>query len=133
MVCIYCSHKTKVTNSRSSRKTHQTWRRRECLNCGSIITTREQPDPSTAIIIESATSLEPLQRDKLFMSLHRSLSHRKSALRDAGELTDTILGQLYRLQVKGVVGRGTLLNTVLSVLERFDSAGATYYRAHYQD
>jgi transcriptional regulator NrdR family protein len=132
MVCIYCDSKTKVTNSRSSNRTLQTWRRRECHSCRSTVTTREQLDPATAIQVQSHDALQPFLRDRLFLSLHRSLSHRKTALTDAGELTDTIMRQLYSIHTKGILKSSVIKETAHEVLSRFDPAAATHYQAHHQ-
>ena len=131
MVCIYCSAKTKVANSRSSSKTVQTWRRRECVRCGAVVTTHEHIDPSTAVQVQSPEGLRPFLRDELFLSLHGSLSHRKTALTDAGELTGTIIRELYALQHKGIIKTSVITATAARALGRFDPAAATYYRAHH--
>ncbi len=132
MVCIYCSHKTKVINSRSSLKAPSTWRRRQCLGCNSIFTTREEIELAGALGIKKPTGrLEPFLRDKLFLSINDSLSHRKTALSDSAGLTDTIIGQLAGLHRGGVLDISVLANTAQSVLARFDSAASVHYRAHY--
>ncbi len=95
MVCIYCSEKTQVTNSRASPKTRRTWRRRECTSCKSVVTTYEQIDYASALrVINKQTDLQPFSRDKLFMSLNRSLQHRETALTDASDLADTVTHRL---------------------------------------
>lgn len=129
MVCIYCGSKTKVTNSRSSGK--GTWRRRECLECGAIVTTREQIDLEGALRVQRRDgSLEPFSRDKLFLSVHDSLSHRKSALEDAKGLTDTVLARLSELNEVGVVDIDLLADTASSVIQRYDQAAGVFYKAH---
>ena len=132
MVCIYCGNKTRVSNSRGSKKAHSTWRRRECLGCGSIFTTREQVDFGGAIRVRKASGrLEPFQRDKLLISLNDSLSHRKTALRDATALTDTIMHGLAKLHTNGILEVSVLLDSAYRALNRFDKAAGVYYRAHH--
>jgi transcriptional regulator NrdR family protein len=130
MVCIYCGSKTKVSNSRSSGK--GTWRRRECLSCKAIFTTREQVELEGALRVQQKDgSLEPFSRDKLLISVNDSLSHRKSALQDAIGLTDTVISNIYELQSNGVLDLLTLIDKTQSILSKFDHASEVYYRAHY--
>jgi transcriptional regulator NrdR family protein len=132
MVCIYCGSKTKVGNSRSSVKTHSTWRRRECLGCHSVFTTRETVDYSGALRVRDQNGrLEPFQREKLVISLHNSLSHRKTAISDATALTDTIITRLVSLQQKGIIQIEQIKSSTLSTLKQFDQPAASHYKAHH--
>lgn len=133
MVCIYCSNKTKVVNSRYSKQSLQTWRRRECLNCHSIFTTREHPDLEISIRVKHPSgSLEPFSRDKLFISVYRSLSHRKTALQDATALTDTIISLLLK-QKSSVFTQKIIIDQINRVLLNFDEVARTYYVAHHHN
>lgn len=134
MVCIYCSsaRKTAVTNSRSSSKSFSTWRRRECKDCGAIVTTRETIDLDSALRVQHIDRLESFLRDKLFLDVYKSVSHRKSALVDAGELTDTIISLALKLHTNGVIDRALLVSTVHDVLKRFDTAAGVAYAAHHK-
>lgn len=132
MVCIYCGHKTSVINSRKSGKTNTTWRRRRCLSCKAIATSRENYDLDSSLRVRSNSGrLEPFSRDKMFLSIYKSLSHRKTSLEDAGALGDTVIGHLFNLQTNGVITRQALAELTQSVLARFDKAAATYYAAHH--
>lgn len=129
MVCIYCSSGTQVTNSRHQKRTNQVWRRRKCLGCGAIFSTTEGVNTSQALSIHKNNGLEPFQRDQLFVSVYDSLRHRKDALNDATALTSTILSTIYPLAQNAVVERDVLATVAATVLERFDKAAATHYRA----
>lgn len=132
MVCIYCSGKTGVNNSRSSTKTLSTWRRRECRSCHAIFTTREEPELESVIRVKNTSgALAPFMRDKLFISLLSSVSHRKTALADAQSLTSTVINQLIDVAKHGVIEVHAITETSLLVIKRFDPAAATYYRAHH--
>lgn len=131
MVCIYCGGKTKTTNSRG-KKSSATWRRRQCLTCSAVFTTREAPDLGLSLRLEdSYGALLPFSRDKLVISLHRSLSHRKTALGDVSGLADTIIASLLANARGGVIKHDSLIEQTLLVLERFDKAAYTHYRAHH--
>lgn len=133
MVCIYCGSlsKTTVVNSRTSAKTSTTWRRRNCSACGSIFTTREYLDYTGALGVQKNDTLKPFQRDYLFVSVYNSLSHRKTALSDATELTDTIIKSLLKLQTNGVLSNRHITETTADTLQRFDLVAATYYQARH--
>lgn len=127
MVCIYCHSKTKVSNSRG---TSAVWRRRQCLICKSIFTTYEHPDYASALRVEqSNTRLEAFSRDKLFMSLHRALAHRKTATDDAGGLCNTIIHHLAREHRNGLLTNKHIALTARDILQRFDAVAASVYSA----
>jgi len=132
MVCIYCNSKTKTINSRHKVRLNQTWRRRECLSCRAVITSLESADLGSSVRVKSSVSaLQGLSRDRLFVDVFRSLSHRKSALSDASGLTDTILSQLVAESSNGIVTTSEIINKTTETLRRFDNVAATVYSAHH--
>lgn len=133
MVCVYCGGKTAVKNSRGSAARQTTWRRRECLTCRSLVTTREQIDYGSAWRVKSSSSqpLRPFLRDKLFLSVYESVSHRKTALEDATQLTDTIIPLLGSLQHTGIIPVSGIIRTTTTVLGHFDKAAGVHYQAHH--
>ncbi len=134
MVCIYCDSKTKtaVVNSRSSIKTRTTWRRRQCKHCHTIITTREYIDLENALRVTSPSGLRPFLRDQLFIDVYKAISHKKSALTDATELTDTIVAALLPLQTNGILTTTVIATTAHNIIARFDTAAGVSYAAHHQ-
>ncbi len=131
MVCIYCGSKTEVTNSRLQKRLNHTWRRRQCLKCHAIMTTSEQIDLEKTILVTRQGRLEPFRRDILFVSVHDSLKHRKTAISDATGLTDTIISALYPEMTDAQVETNTISKTALKILKRFDKVAATHYQAFY--
>lgn len=130
MVCIYCGNETKVTNSRHQKRANNVWRRRQCLGCNTVFSTIEAPDMKLSITVKKPNGgLEPFLRDQLFVSVYDSLKHRKSALADATQLTDTVLSSLYAMAESSVLERDVIVTIVTTVLERFDSTAATHYKA----
>lgn len=129
MVCPYCQHPTRVTNSRTQKRANSTWRRRRCQQCHTVFTTIEGIDFSKSLVVETARgSYEPFERDKLLLSIYDSLRHRKTAQTDATALTGTIITQLLRHKTAQL--HVTLIaNTTYSVLQRFDAAASVHYRA----
>lgn len=130
MVCIYCDGKTKVINSRNQKRLNQKWRRRECELCGAVLTSTEQINTVTAIQVkDSANRYKPFLRDKLFLSIHDSLKHRKTALDDAIALTDTIVSKLVRNNQSAIIEKSQISQIVTPILKRFDKVAATHYQA----
>lgn len=133
MVCIYCSGKTSVTNSRPQKRLRQTWRRRACEKCGAIFSTIESADLSSSLRVRFEDgSLKPFERDKLFISIAAALGHRRDAVTASGALTATITAKLLKTSPGASVERRTLYEIAAETLEAFDSAGAVQYRAYHQ-
>lgn len=133
MVCPYCHHDTQVVNSRPQKRSNRVWRRRRCTHCHTVVTTVEGLDYSASLSFKNANgSLQPFQRDILFVSVLDSVRHRKTAVDDATSLTDTVLVGLTRMQNStGAIGRQELVQLVAQTLNRFDSAAGVHYRAYH--
>lgn len=132
MKCVYCGTKTSVTNSRSSLKTRSTWRRRTCTQCRAIFTTTEFADLAKSVRVKYPNNtLKPFLRDKLFISIFRSLSHRKTPLEDATALTDTILSRILAQNTTGLITNVEITEITVEVLSKFDNLSAAHYRAHH--
>lgn len=131
MVCIYCKHRTKTTNSRNSKNSPNTWRRKYCPNCKQTWTTAEKPDLAKVFVVKSSTGkLEPLSRDKLYLSVHDSLKHRKSAVSDATNLTDTVINKIITQTNNSTIELADLTGLTQMVLVRFDNHAAAHYQAY---
>jgi transcriptional repressor NrdR len=132
MVCIYCSEKTKVTNSRESKRTPGTWRRRQCLNCDALFTSRENADLSQTHVVEHTdSSVKPFSRDLLFMSIYDSCKHRKTAPEDATALTDTIITGLLQDSHEATLPTSQIIRVATRTLQKFDPVAGALYRAYY--
>lgn len=132
MVCLYCTNKTSTVNSRLQKKSNSVWRRRKCLNCGTVFTTIETSAYDLSIRVKSSSGkLTPFSRDKLFMSLHKSLGHRKSSLEDSARLADTVISQIYRLDKFASLTTGDMKQIIGICLNRFDKAAYTHYQANH--
>ena len=130
MVCVHCGQETKVVNSRLQSRLNQVWRRRKCLACGAIFTTEEKIDYASSWVVRSRSGkLSPFSRDKLLVSLFRSLGHRKNALNSAAGLTDTIMNKLMPLVQKGALDSSQIAQTAQVALNRFDKAASVHYQA----
>lgn len=135
MVCILCSADTQVINSRPQKRSNQVWRRRQCVLCDTLFSTQEAADYSKSIFVggrpgdSNRPTLEPFERDKLLLSIYKSLTHRPDALRDAGGLCATIITKLATAAHNGVLDRGIITQTTMVALTRFDKLAAQHYQA----
>ncbi len=130
MVCIYCGGDTQVINSRLQKRPNQVWRRRKCQNCGAVFSTHELAAYDTAWRVKTAQGkLVPFNRNKLLISLYKSLEHRASALDDATALTDTIIGKLLAKKLNGTLPAPEITKTTLEILKRLDKPAAVHYQA----
>jgi transcriptional repressor NrdR len=133
MVCINCGHDTRVINSRPQKRNNQIWRRRECQRCHTVFTTEESVRlPLSWRVKTTSGGLEPFSRDKLFVSLHKSLLHRKTALEDADALSDTVIRRLTDRKQSRAIDKAQIIKIVQVTLTRFDRAAAVHYEVHHQ-
>jgi transcriptional regulator NrdR family protein len=132
MVCLTCGSKTQISNSRWQKRNNHVWRRRNCLKCGSIFTTIEvaQYEAAWAVLNKNGRP-EPFSRDKLLLSLYKSLEHRKNALLDAAGLVETIIDRISDQVNNAQVENSLIVRITLVALNRFDKAAAVHYRAHH--
>ena len=132
MVCIYCSARTQVVNSRHQVRTNQVWRRRQCQACQNVFTTLEAADLTSSLLFrKNKAHVEPFSRDKLFLSVYDTLKHRKDALQAATALCDTILGRIATKIDNAGVDRSILIQTATEVLKRFDRPASVMYAAYH--
>ncbi|MGH7196163.1 MAG: ATP cone domain-containing protein [Candidatus Saccharimonadales bacterium] len=134
MVCPFCLHeKTEVYNSRRTKKTNETWRRRRCLACKKEFTTREAADPKDIFVVERKDHREPFSKAKLLLSLLKVSDHRK----DHGEAIFYLAVTIEQLLYKAAAANGQkittqlIVETVLRVLKRFDTAAYVKYLSYH--
>jgi transcriptional regulator NrdR family protein len=76
--------------------------------------------------------MSPFSRDKLLISLHKSLQHRLSSLNDASGLTATVISQVADLANEGLITSLQIAQSAQITLARFDVAAATHYQAFHK-
>ncbi|MBC7982039.1 hypothetical protein H7X65_03100 [Candidatus Parcubacteria bacterium] len=102
MKCIYCNHKkTDITNTRPTNGNESVWRRRQCLKCLRIFTTKEESLSDNLFVLKRNKSRQRFVYEKLFVSIFTSLQIGK--YNDNGDLaklsrnmTLKILKQLFK-------------------------------------
>ncbi len=134
MVCYTCGGSTQVINSRPVRRSNQVWRRRVCTLCDTAVTTTETIDYAKSLRVPQSPTkqLMPFERDRLFISVYKSLGHRPTALTDAGGLTTTIIAKLAPRATAGVISREHIIEVTLVALNRFDKLAAQHYQAFHR-
>ena len=75
--------------------------------------------------------LDPFSRDKLFVSLIRTLEHRKTALDDATALSETIIKKLSAAVSNGTIETKQIVQITQVALNRFDSSASVSYAAYH--
>jgi transcriptional regulator NrdR family protein len=132
MECILCNGATKITNSRPQRRLNRVWRRHCCTVCGCIFTSSESFDESKMWVVKHKNGLiDPFIREDLFLSVYNSCKHRPSAITDAKNLTDTVIGKLLKLNLGTEISVKDLGRVAHNVLLHFDKVAAIYYEAYY--
>ncbi|HET6924718.1 MAG TPA: hypothetical protein VFH39_02735 [Candidatus Saccharimonadales bacterium] len=133
MVCIYCGSGTQVINSRLQKRVNQVWRRRKCVACGAVFSTHEAAAYDGAWRVKDVRGkLVPFSRNKLLVSLYKSLEHRQQPLADAEGLLDTIMGKLIKTAQNGLLDRKDIIKAASGVLKRFDTPASVHYAAFHR-
>jgi transcriptional repressor NrdR len=96
MECPFCSSdQVIVNNSRPTGKNTQIWRRRKCLKCGEIFTTREKIDISYIIVVKKDNHRVQYSQPKLYSGIYHAFIGRKHIDRgDAGLMAQDIIEKI---------------------------------------
>lgn len=128
MVCYYCKNKTSVINSRYQKRKNSVWRRRKCLSCAAILTTSEQYDLETTLLIIDGSKIPTFfNRYKLFLSIYSCFGHSKNSLSDSGYITDNIVDMLSSNQEKAQIDTKSLKIMISVALSRYNTLAADQY------
>jgi transcriptional regulator NrdR family protein len=128
MDCIYCGKNTKVTNSRS-RGAYETWRRRACKGCKALVTSIEQVRLDDSLKVAKRNSkIEPFVRDKLFLSIYRSVDHLDKPVFVSTHLTNNVLRHILKLKpLNPVVSSANIADITAKVLKNYNAAASVRY------
>lgn len=133
MFCINCFHSnTTVTNSRPNKKRPQIWRRRRCLKCGKIFTTRESPSVTdNKLVLDVSTDARTyFNLGQLSVSIYRAFSHntehgKKVCLTLAQTVESILSTERENLSSEDITA------FTHQVLQRYDSLAAMQYAAQH--
>ena len=90
--------------------------------------------------MQNSKETMPFQRDKLFISIHRALSHRPDALESATGITTTVLRHILKTHQKThgkssvrLISHRLIARCAVTALKRYDPLAAATYKAYHQD
>ena len=130
MICIKCGHrKTAITNSRYFATKHQTWRRRQCTQCGTIFTTYE-----SLSLDQLTVEGEPFQEVRLLLSISRSLEHHTGQRAvTTQELTHTVIDKLitHITSTSGELQKAVIAEITYTTLKHYDRLASVQYAARH--
>lgn len=132
MVCVFCGNvETSVTNSRSSNRRGQVWRRRSCEKCRRVFTTRESAEVGFLEVLKRSGVREKFSRAKLLRSLILATDHLKEP-ETAFALADTVETRLLSaLQgADGVLSSEMIADTTQLILKRYDARSYVKYLSY---
>ncbi|MBP7821206.1 hypothetical protein KA043_03865 [Candidatus Saccharibacteria bacterium] len=133
MVCIYCNSDTNIKNSRHKVRLNTVWRRRVCLSCSAIFTTNEEIDYSGTLSVKKKIgAIEPFYKEKIFISVYRSLDHKTSAQPQATAITNTVISKLLSTKktIKPLINSSDIALVVTKTLKNFDASSAIKYQSY---
>lgn len=132
MVCPKChSPKSRIYNSRPTKRTNQTWRRRRCTHCGFTFSTREYIEADQYLKVSTKTGIQPFSRVSLLLSIAQACQHFSDKPDIAFYLLGTIETKLLEKSQDGQVSTDDIIATTLSVLQNFDTKAYLSYLATY--
>jgi transcriptional regulator NrdR family protein len=131
MVCLYCGENTIVTNSRANKRLPQTWRRRKCQVCKATMTSLEKFPVEVTLRVEKRNfRIQPFYRDKLYLSIYKSIDHIKNAQANAGYLTETVIKRLISNKpLNPLIKSSDIAVATRKVLKNYNAASAIKYEA----
>lgn len=132
MVCPKChSPKSHIYNSRPTKRTNQTWRRRRCAHCGFTFSTREYIEADQYLKVHTKTGAQPFSRIRLLLSIAQACQHLTDKPDIAFYLLGTIENRLLEKSQDSQVSTEDIVTITLSVLQNFDTKAYLSYLATY--
>lgn len=83
-------------------------------------------------MVKGPSGSSPFNRDVLFLSIADSLRHLSDPATKAAELTHTVIQRLMQDAHRATVEQSNIQEVVATVLDRFDQAAGTHYRAFHK-
>lgn len=127
MLCINCfTSETRVTNSRPSKKEPRIWRRRQCLNCKYVFTTKE------TVAIEDNLKIDgqPFSIYRLAWSLSPHIKETDTSAETAYWIAQSVAQEIIKMQNHDIKIK-LLKNTTHKVLSLYNPGfGMSYALSH---
>jgi len=136
MKCIYCNQeKSEVINSRGIKGNSMVWRRRSCLNCKKIFTTKESPIADNLFVLKRNGSRQRFIYEKIFTSIFKVINTGKN--RDSGDdaklakkISEHVIEKLFSISNNRVVSSKSIIELVYKELKKINLSFADIYIAY---
>lgn len=133
MRCPFCkSVNVSVVDSRSRGDGTSIWRRRECLSCEKRFSSKERIDFSEFSVKKRNGDKEPFSREKILMSIFKSLGKRPLDEEKLETAVDEITQEIHR-NGKTDIRSSVIGDLVLDKLKKLDPIIYIRYASVYKD
>jgi transcriptional regulator NrdR family protein len=105
------------------------------VRCHAVFTSLEQVALTDVLRAKKRSgTLEHFERDKLFISIYRSIDHLPDAIGLARELTDTVLGKLFRKKpMSPIIDTSAISLITAETLKAYNAASSVRYLSFQTD
>ena len=138
MISPFCSSdQISVANSRPTNKGTQIWRRRKCLKCQEIFTTREKIDISYVVVEKRDGRRVEYSHPKLYSGIYHSFVGRKKIDRgDAGQIAENVIQKIEEFivgqKIKEIKSTEIIRLVVKFLAKQYPDIALNYY-AHFNN
>ncbi|KKR83799.1 MAG: Transcriptional repressor NrdR [Candidatus Daviesbacteria bacterium GW2011_GWA1_41_61] len=135
MECPFCCKpSTQIVNTRPTYANSAVWRRRRCLNCGTIFTTHEVADLSHLVVIKKSGKSEMFSHIKLYSGIYRAAVGFKGGSKEklVDKITREIEKEIVSLKTKKITSE-QIGEIVLNKLRVAQSGTFLRFLAYYKD
>lgn len=135
MKCPYCKKSTTdVTNSRKTLDNKGVWRRRQCLSCDEVFTTKETFSYDSLFVVKRNLQRKRFVYEKLFASVLQVVGGGK--IKDQGDeaskarsICQSILEEIVNIKSKYIASKD-IIRITYTVLEKENHFFATKYAVY---
>lgn len=133
MRCPFCqSFNVVVVDSRLRNEGTSIWRRRECLTCGKRFSSREKADYSYLAVIKKDGRRQPFSREKIFLSMVKSLGKRSIPEQKLEKAVEEIVQEIHKLG-QSEIESSLIGNLVLEQLFKLDLVAYIRFASVFKD
>lgn len=133
MLCPFCqSVNVAVVDSRSRDEGTSIWRRRECLKCGKRFSSRERIDFSYLSVVKGNGEKEPFSREKILMSIFKSIGKREIPEEKLEKAVDEITQEIHK-NGKAEINSSSIGELVLEKLRKLDPTAYIRFASVFKD
>lgn len=133
MLCPFCqSVNVAVIDSRPRDEGTSIWRRRECLKCSKRFSSREKIDFSYLSVVKGDGKREPFSREKIVMSIFKSIGKREIPEEKLKKAVDEITQEIHK-NSKTEIQSSSIGELVLHKLRKLDPVAYIRFASVFKD